>query len=344
MRPKRGQKGKRNAPRRTQTTLAVRNPMFPTANTITAVTSPDIIESVCGLFDAFCPAAVGRRIPRQFGVATSTYQGRAIIPLASGAANKCFIFNFSICADSYNYGLVQPASDTAGAVFTGTTQAFPGWASIVSSYTTQARVVSAGVRFIPTAPSTTAAGYMQIGEVPAYGANNISIIAGRLSDYAQKVQTTDCRKEWTWLASPSSDVYSDFVIPQTVATPGATSQNDNWLSLIGIGVTPAVATSVGYLEFVVNYEYVPLAVAATPAINQSSSADNTPAAGLVKVATDAVRTTTQHIFQATTDTVSAVVYQAAKTALRRAAGALNPSAGAMLALADRASQMRLTNG
>lgn len=131
-----------------------------------------ISERVCAVYDAFCPAAKGAKIPDQNSASSFPYQTKAIYNVGVDAAGTAMVWVNWDPRDFVNVGTIA-----AGLVTAWTTgDSGPFYTQIQVANISQWRVVSAGLKFKTTQAWSVATGSFIVTDV---GAPFVSGIVGQ---------------------------------------------------------------------------------------------------------------------------------------------------------------------
>lgn len=205
-----------------------------------------IAEKVCSVYDPFCPAAKGAKIPDQNSSTSFPYQTRVGFPIivdANGAGMYWINWDPATLFNSATVVLgVTTAwfSNTAGTFYT-----------MVGTSVAQWRVVSAGFKFKTTQPWTTATGSLIV------------------SDVSQVFNAADVGQQLGSLQMGRAEMYPVRNADVTFTGGVRGSENNNYNANFGndpamnggilsfFGCAPSV--TVGYVEIIVNWEALPVA-------------------------------------------------------------------------------------
>ncbi len=206
-------------------------------------------QAVCAMTDPFCSHSIGAKIPDGNGALTVPYRSWGYRKCTTGAGTMFALLfapdnrsdNFCADANVTNTTFVLPSAFTT----------VGGQGSFFSSYVAQSRVVSAGIRWVPTMPTTQAAPLAFITEVSnpsnLLGFNNGGL--GVVTTIGTNPQFVDLRQPWTHIMRRSDPTAMKFGTVANTASSG--SYNGILVQVIG-----AATTDYGYFELVVNWETI----------------------------------------------------------------------------------------
>jgi len=265
-----------------------------------------LAERVCAQVNPFCSAAQGARMTDKFTVPTNTYQARKIIPIITGALGNAG-FSFWPSADGYNYTVNVPPTAAWTISASPDFQCDAGWASALTTDVKEARLVTAGCRFWNNLAATVAGGYVETADHGPHAQDGVAVTIGSLKTNFPAIDVCDLRQEFTWISRPVSHMKADFVVPITTVNPTANSTNERWSNFTAAFTGPAGQT-IGYVEMVLNYEYIPKGSSALASAYAHRS-PNSPSDALVEKAVDQTHaklpTVQQHAKQAAEKLVKA---------------------------------------
>jgi hypothetical protein len=216
------------------------------------------VMTTCSILNPFCPAAKGARLPDGNADKTMPFQERYLVTVTTDATYGYAAFVF--CPNNNYTNWYQATAFNAskqittwGAIQQGSTLQSNTW----GTYANRTRIVSAGIKWIPTIAATAAGGPMiisQLNEPQALvgtsgGATNILPAVGL--GVATKAQ--DFRDPVTCISVPADDSATLFNTP-TAGISSAPGNSSNSYSGYFFSFTGPTNTVLGTFEYVINYE------------------------------------------------------------------------------------------
>lgn len=205
-------------------------------------------EAVCSVYDPFCPGAIGAKLPDKSTANTLTFHTKSIASINTNALGNAFIWVGPDPVLCVNVGTV----DAGGVVTAYSSLSNDFFTTIVNTGgASQWRVVSYGCRYYTTAPWTTATGLLVTSEVSGnYSTVSLpNITTMTMGSVAKSMPVRDANVQFTGRARGIES--EDFE---------QTSGADLGFTTFTMGFSGcAVSSVVGYLEVVINYEWIPAA-------------------------------------------------------------------------------------
>jgi len=223
---------------------------------------------VCGQLDAFCPHAVGQRIPDGNSTRTLTYQIRGSKILGTDASGMGALYFYP----QYPYCVWTGGTSAAGVITLATAgdAPFPAAAALnTSGLSARFRVVTAGVKISSILNATANNGFVVVSSVSSQPQ---TITPPDLEALESIMTPLNQFKGQIWCAKRSSAVQS-FNIP-SVPTQGFPTTPGDYNGCVIQIVGPASTPSALLCEFVINIEILPLGDTIGPLIAQPTAPRN----------------------------------------------------------------------
>lgn len=205
-------------------------------------------STVCAITDPFCEQAVGARIPDGSAALTIPYRVTTTRSVAAATSGDTIglLFAPDTRPEFFNFGDDgTPNQLIFGSTFNGTTAAN----SFYANYVAESRVVSAGLRWIPTFPSTQNAPLITVADVASPAALlGKTITASNLYSFGTNIRAMDSRQEFSCVGRRQSVEALEF------ATIGDTESSNAFSGVLVIVQNIPDATVSGYFEMIVNWE------------------------------------------------------------------------------------------
>jgi len=284
-----------------------------------ATASPATTEKVCGLVDAFCDSSVGARIPDEFALDTGTYRASILYPVSTGAGGYAGL-SFWVSPDYYCIDVQAPVGSSYPISNGPSAFISNPYGTLLAQVAKQVRVVTAGVRYWSTLPSTASGGYIQSTEVAPHSQDNQAVTLGALQNFLPNVTVQDVRQPFTWLSRPTSAMTKEFYVPSLAGTPAANANNSRWSNLV-MGFFGPTSTQLGFIEFVINLEYTLYAGPAQIAAQGVKHTMWSQIDEIVDLAAGYTHAKLRTAYDATTDVVRGEVVRLARLSLLAATGA-----------------------
>jgi len=281
-----------------------------------------LYQEVCGQYDPFCTSALGRRLTDEFRIPTLVTQGRIVLPVSTGAgAWNAVGFSFWPSVDQYAYDVQNAAASYT--VPTGPTALVSNvWTTISTGNQRGARLVSAGLHWIPTLPLTGAGGFVEFAEHGPHTQDSAIISNYNMYSNFPDVKTFDIRKEFVWYSKPMNRMFKEFLAPVTGTNPVAGVQNQTFSNCTMTFSGPP-STNLGYLELVLNYEYLPAASSVQTITNAATTEESVGPPGVADAALRKLRDAGALVFDSSVQTATRFAERAVHMAV---AGALQGAA------------------
>jgi hypothetical protein len=286
------------------------------------------VDLVCSKVNPFCDESNGSRILDEFEVPTQTFQTTAIVPLVTGAdgvagfsfwpSADCYCFDNTTPA-GYNYTLPNGPSQYDSAAYN----------SISTSTARLSRLVSAGITYFNTMPSTSFSGFTEFGEIQAHSQDSSTIASGGMRAVVSDTIVQDLREPFTFVARPCASAWKDFYPPSLTINPAQSLSNTRWVGCVAV-FSGAPNTTLGFIRIVRNLEYT---LIVSPSQLQSQTAQK-PSYSLRDPQTEQAVSSTfaqlKAMYAGTTDTVDREVRRYAVAALGAAIGYASRRANRLL--------------
>lgn len=218
-------------------------------------------EAICSNYDPFCSAAVGAKLHDRNTSPSLTFHTKSITPIVTDAAGYAFTWVTPDPLNAFNKGTIVAGNVTAYVNLSNefyNTLVGPGIAN-------QWRVVSYGCKYYTTQSWTNATGLIITSEINGnYTATTgLSVTTTTLGSIVKSMPLRDANIQF--IGRPRGVEAEDY---EALAGAGDLGYTTWAISMSGA----TVSTTVGYLELIVNYEWIPyvfnaynqLATAAAP--------------------------------------------------------------------------------
>lgn len=212
------------------------------------------VHRVCSLTDPFCSQAFQAKLPDDNSIKTLTWQARGYWNLDTDASGKGALM-FS--SDPEN-SIRGPLTWSGTSVTSWSAPApYPNMAAAMSAGNPSLRVVSFGIRVVPTTSSMTDSG--QIGVLVLNPDLDYNVITNPISvndmlNYAANVRSTMKNKKGLAAVAFSTDITAKKFTRVLNPVAGQAS-NFGFDLLIPYVVGATASTTVAQVEYVVNYEF-----------------------------------------------------------------------------------------
>jgi len=216
-----------------------------------------LVKQVCSMLDPFCPEAKGARLPDGGGSRTFTYQSRQVNSLVSGHLGKVGLQIYTPATTSAGYfGSTTDNASNQVTVMSALLNSDPQLATALAS-ASAARIVSAGIRYWSTQPSTATGGLVvvTVGDdfTQLINKSGLTIDPTVVSGVGATSMTFDSRKEFTVVLAPKDTQSNMF---QRTTNPTATSNPYYPFEQVAVGFKTAnIDETIGFIEYIINYEY-----------------------------------------------------------------------------------------
>lgn len=269
-------------------------------------TRGNLVPAVCSIFDPFCPQAAGAKWPDGTIYKTLTYQNRFTVTVTTGAGGAAVIW--VVPGLAFNYATNSPA---AGTVTWPSTMSLGGTSPANWQF---GRVVSAGVKVIPTASMTNTSGYFVVTEIMEFAAGGASSSVGAMSDVEMYTQPAS-GGEFCWVsrAGPLGHTFRRLDANTTYQTDTA---DRSCLMVTLVGGPASVAAFAA--EVTVNWEYY---FTAQDAMNLAAT-PSPPANTFLTRASESVQNAVGSFVKGNQDQFGRVVEMAAGRVLRAGGNAI----------------------
>lgn len=246
-----------------------------------------LVEKVCSNYDPFCQAARGAKLFDENTAPSLTYSSRDVFPLTTNANGVALVWFNGSPSNTW-----ATATVVAGAVTAWTAAQSTFYNNVTLAGLARWRTVSGGIRYMTTQAWSTATGHMIVTETTeSLDVAVVGQVAGSLTlgPLAHTIPLRDA--QFTCVQRQlgmNAKTYKE-----------ATSHNPYYTGFtVYANGTPS--TTIGYIEVVVNYEWIPDASTVYQAFS-------TPAAPNIPLVTNAVATlaTGTNNIQMLTDGISA---------------------------------------
>lgn len=205
-------------------------------------------ELICSNTDPWCTLAINAKIYDSNSAPSLTYSNRQIFPISTLASGE-----FALAISTKDNAVFSSASTiTSGAVVAWAAATQSTFSSqLGSSYVSGYRVVSYGVKFVTTQAWTSAVGLLIVNETTGSqsGISGQSVSSPMMGSRSIITPIRDAKVTYTGRAL--GDTSNEYISP--TATPAYTTL------LITMTGGAASVNVIGYLELVINYEWVPIA-------------------------------------------------------------------------------------
>lgn len=221
------------------------------------------IHDVCAISNPFCSSAAGEKLPDMDTTKSLTFCSRNLITVTTDSSGRAAVACSMNPTNAYSIA----------ATFTGATTSVASWGSwqynrfyaMANASWGRWRVVSAGSRFVCTAAWTAATGTMTINETNWFTTSILVDIAGvdlGIRGNAHAIRDANYASIMRPMGTNSYD-YQD----------GTSTATTHTSMIYGFNGAPA-STTLGYIELVVNYEWVPLLGSTLTMYTTDSPRDN----------------------------------------------------------------------
>jgi hypothetical protein len=275
-----------------------------------------VVHRICSIYDPFCAHAAGARYPSQFSANTLTYQSRSIITAtSSGAGNLFFAWSPDVNLNNYMAFAGAPGGATPASLTAADATNFAAWSALCRNM----RIVSAGLRYIPSMASTVAPSIMQVGNIPDITTMlNQTMNYNDLYTFFSDMEIVSAADPYIYVLAPRSENAFDLI---SQSSASSTTRSGNWNCFV-LAISAGAASANYNFELIVNYEAEPLgrpglAINATQAPELASSS---PQSKLVRAASDTLRSGINGFFQGTVQAFGKYVRRAAFNAAASAVG------------------------
>lgn len=233
--------------------------------------SSNLSKVVCSISNPFCPEANGAKLPDPNTTRSLTYQNRQVIPIATEIDGEFGYFFNPNAFSTYTPAVLAGSTGTISAWGSGSSSTF--WSTIGTSIGSY-RVVSWGLKYKTSQAWTSATGLMIVSEINGdprltTGQSINSLQLGTVGEY-YPIRDADLY----FIGRPTGMASQEYVA-------GSTSNVLPWTGCMITG-TGTASTTVGYVELVINYEWLPInntgyVTASTAAASNNSVAMDTRA-------------------------------------------------------------------
>jgi hypothetical protein len=213
--------------------------------------TPKHVSAVCSVTNPFCPAAKSSKWPDGTVGNTLTEQFRGNLTLGSSAQGNN-VYSFA-AAVPFGYLDCSANSATTG-TFSAAYKTYKA-SSLLATYGSTYRIVSAGIIFRCVASATTASGLITIGTSVPQTVSTVFTLGQELYQECI-IKAIQPGMEVTWIAAPIGSTAHEFV-PQSTSAGFATATLPDWTSCTVEITGGPVSTPLIAAEWFINVEFMP---------------------------------------------------------------------------------------